>query len=635
MNNKEILGQSGEWLSKNFRLEGDNAELRPWQVSCFFKSAKYLADNGNKTFFINAAPGAGKTIASCLIAKYLLENKRIEQILVVAPSSAVLSQWKDDIKDFTNRTLIEPNQKALFEAGNSFKGDIRATWQSLPLKAELLQQICRRLKTLVIFDEHHHSSEAKSWGVAASTILEDAAYSLILSGTPVRSDGHKIAGVDYDIYGNLSIPDEGIFELNYGDAINYGYCRPITFIRKSAVCVIKKEVNGVVYEIRAEGGKPTIFPDELLKAMDLKEIKALRKQLDFVRLSIAIDDDLDTKTPSPHSFTADILRDGIERLNYVRRFEKPNAGGIIIARDQAHAKYYRTLLNILDNAGRAEDDQQLPQIVISEDANSNDTIDHFRKDESQRWIIAVAKISEGVDIKRLRVMVLLTNKKTELFFRQVVARCVRKDPLPGEIYDLSNAYVIIPADDKLDTYAERIEREMEEAGVKPTSTPTQDFKECPKCGNGDVPKRAKECPCCGYEWPAKESNMIVCDKCHALNEPHNHNCIECGALLKQETPTFVYDWDSFFRDGGKSRGNEFTNEELEDAEELAPFLDAAIKKLADKNLLMIRQMLTNVQLPTLVLQMREIAEHVPEEILKKMQENQEKRKTVQDKADNV
>jgi hypothetical protein len=62
-------------------------------------------------------------------------------------------------------------------------------------------------------------------------------------------------------------------------------------------------------------------------------------------------------------------------------------------------------------------------------------------------------ISEGVDIRRLRVLVYATNVVTELAFRQITGRVVRSDARNGEDdYGL----VVLPADGRLLAMVERI-----------------------------------------------------------------------------------------------------------------------------------------------------------------------------------
>ena len=52
---------------------------------------------------------------------------------------------------------------------------------------------------------------------------------------------------------------------------------------------------------------------------------------------------------------------------------------------------------------------------------------HFRVSHDP-WIVTVNMVSEGVDIRRLRVVVYLTSRLTQLAFRQIFGRVVRTDP---------------------------------------------------------------------------------------------------------------------------------------------------------------------------------------------------------------
>ena len=76
-------------------------------------------------------------------------------------------------------------------------------------------------------------------------------------------------------------------------------------------------------------------------------------------------------------------------------------------------------------------------IVHSNKPNASKIIRRFRNSK-KRWIVSVAMISEGVDIKRLRVLVYLPNAKTELAFRQSIGRVIRS---MGK-NDISRAYII-------------------------------------------------------------------------------------------------------------------------------------------------------------------------------------------------
>jgi superfamily II DNA or RNA helicase len=63
------------------------------------------------------------------------------------------------------------------------------------------------------------------------------------------------------------------------------------------------------------------------------------------------------------------------------------------------------------------------------------------RNRDRRWIVSVAMISEGIDTRRLRVLVYLPNPLTELAFRQAIGRVVRT---AGPLDD-TRAYVVMPS----------------------------------------------------------------------------------------------------------------------------------------------------------------------------------------------
>ena len=80
--------------------------LRPWQSQCTAKAEKWFSE-GNKTFLMNVAPGGGKTKASCVIAKKLLENGEIDCVVAIAPRRTVVAQWAEDFQNICGRTMLQ------------------------------------------------------------------------------------------------------------------------------------------------------------------------------------------------------------------------------------------------------------------------------------------------------------------------------------------------------------------------------------------------------------------------------------------------------------------------------------------------------------------------------------------------
>src|ERR1700733_2267283 len=204
--------------------------LRPWQSQAIRKAISWLTEKRtDKHFLINAAPGSGKTICASVIAQRLIELDEIDRIIVIAPRSEVVRQWADEFKVVTGR----PMTKVTGAHGEiqDYGLDLCATWGAIEGFQDGFQQVCQSSKTLVICDEHHHAAVEAAWGEKADSAFRKAKYVLVLTGTPIRSDGQEPIWFAYDDLGRIDHPEEGTFTLTYGTAVDLGYCRPITFHR--------------------------------------------------------------------------------------------------------------------------------------------------------------------------------------------------------------------------------------------------------------------------------------------------------------------------------------------------------------------------------------------------------------------
>jgi superfamily II DNA or RNA helicase len=134
----------------------------------------------------------------------------------------------------------------------------------------------------------------------------------------------------------------------------------------------------------------------------------------------------------------------------LHREEVSDAAGLVVAADQFKARKYAAILESICG--------ETPTLAISDEPDASRRIADFTKAKS-RWIVAVAMVSEGVDIPRLAVGVYATNVSAELFFRQVVGRFVRTR---GD-EDFTVASLYIPSVQPLLSYAAEIERMIPKA----------------------------------------------------------------------------------------------------------------------------------------------------------------------------
>jgi superfamily II DNA or RNA helicase len=276
-----------------------------------------------------------------------------------------------------------------------------------------------------VFDEIHHASEDNEWGSASERLARCSTKILGMTGTPFRGDRRKISFVSYDDKGCAKAD----FEYAYRDAVNENVCRPVQFMTDDGIAEF------IMYQ-----------------------------EQEKVRLSEAITDD-HVRGASGTIFRSDSnwMKAFIERadasIDEYRNIDA-DAGGLIVCRpgidEERDERYLRQIAKLVKDVTGEN-----PEVVSHEDPDANAKIEKFRT-STQRWICAVRKISEGVDIKRLRVLVMATRPTTELLFRQLVGRIVRvKNPQSNNPEKREYATAYIAKFPQLKEWAEKLAEEAE------------------------------------------------------------------------------------------------------------------------------------------------------------------------------
>lgn len=530
--------------------------LRPWQASCLNKARHWFMESDGETFVVNAAPGAGKTLAACAIAKSLLQENLIDRVIVIAPRSEVVNQWSTDFDQITGRFMgkVTGRDEALLAS----KMDLCATWAALQGLATQLQEVCSRERVFLICDEHHHAALEKTWGSSADHALALAKYTLVLTGTPIRSDGEEMVWLDYDSKGTLRLPPEATYTLTYGEAVDLGYCRPATFHRHEGHFQVDA---GDGTKISVSGQQPAELSGEL------KRVPGLDRALDFYKLARTPQFEDDGESPCLNGYQGSMLLQAASKLDQIRE-RMPNAGGLVIAPDIEMAKYMAHLLSKIEG--------ESVQLVHSQLPNADQKIKAFRK-SSSRWLVSVAMVSEGVDINRLRVLVYLPNAMTELAFRQALGRVVRTNRSDDD----SRAYVVMPSLEKFDLFAKRVEDEMPPA-VRFASTSPKG-KKCPICET-ENDRGAHECIECGHHFPAAPERTKQCHGCGQSNELQAEQCVACGESF---LTSFDISLKEALRDGAIVRGMELSEDAVQSGEKIAAQVRRQILHSGDEKLISI------------------------------------------------
>jgi len=366
------------------------------------------------SFLASATPAAGKTTFGLHIAHRMLSAGFVSRVVVAGPTTHICRQWAADAGRYG--IDLEPNRPNSDGPESADFHGVAVTYQTIAAGPETHRSAAGRRPTLLIADEPHHMGDQAAWGLQARKAFDGARFRLLLSGTPFRSDNSAIPWVAYDEDG-VSRAD---YVYGYPQALVDRVCRPITFLP---------------YD-----GEMEWLSDGRLRSADF----------DLVLPAVEAARRLRTALLPEGEWMGEVLRDGDARLSEVRADGHPDAGGLVIASDQDHARAIAARLEAV--AG------ERPELVMSDEPGASRRIADFASSD-RRWLVSVLMVSEGVDIPRLRVGVYATAARTELFFRQVVGRFIRTTPQPRR----QMSYLLMPADSRLKALAHEIEMERRHA----------------------------------------------------------------------------------------------------------------------------------------------------------------------------
>ncbi|MCG7602057.1 DEAD/DEAH box helicase family protein [Halomonas sp. McH1-25] len=380
------------------------ASLRDWQRRCIDTALEHFLSTSH--FLCQATPGAGKTRMAAELTRCLLDQGKIDLVLCFAPSCQVVDGFRSTFSAVLGKRL----DGMLGAAGGAY------TYQAMEYRDEVFWRLLDDYRVFVVFDEIHHCAGhdpllSNAWGQQILQKIQDrAVFTLALSGTPWRSDDRAIALARY-----LSPEGQLICDYRYGlqEAIADRLCRSPRILLLDNQQVVLTEAVETESTVRLFPSIAQLLGETPVTYEDLLRHDEVIEQL---------------------------LALGSDKLDALRR-SQPEAAGLVVATDIAHAQQ---IAQALDAKGESW------CIVTNKTPNAQQVINAFRNSDC-RWIVAVGMISEGTDIPRLQVCCFLSRIRTELHYRQVLGRILRR---MGEADD--QAWLFMLAETTLRRFAERI-----------------------------------------------------------------------------------------------------------------------------------------------------------------------------------
>lgn len=437
--------------------------LRRWQSEAIERVKEFSRS------IVEACPGSGKSAFSGGLAKHWIESGACDHVLAVAPSESikrsVMRQWKGNWGLRVRSRLVQ-------KSGNAFKIP-RAFDATVITYHELKNQQCEDALRLwcndgwkfgVVFDEIHHAASNQTWGNRVRVIGHDLASRVcVMTGTPFRSDGQPIELMEYVVRDGEAIADPH-YQYTYRNAVEEDICRPVT-------C---RWIEGVVTLVHRDKG---------LYKRDISKVQSYEMKEAMARF-------FDPRSEVMQNLIRCVHAD-LVRLRSTPEYA--NAGALFVCRpgkpgDADSDKHVREMAKAIE---RITGDEVC--VVTHDDKDSADRIDQFERSNAP-YIAAVNMVSEGVDIPRLRFVAFCRHTESEMLFRQIVGRVIRKTRDNDEVA----AQVYVPAFSSMMEFGNRL---WDEAKAGMRERVTAGVIACPRCN---------QCPCnCERDDAVASSPKII------------------------------------------------------------------------------------------------------------------------------
>ena len=411
--------------------------LRPrqWQHQLIQLLRRRLVQqsSGPCDVLIHAGPGAGKTLGALLGFQQLHREGRLRHFAVFCHRSSIAQQWLEAAERLGLRLRAwQPGLMAEAKAGPETADGLLLTYQAAGRHLAQLEHLLGSNVEpwLAIADEVHHlgldpeEPEASAWGQAFSRLSAAADLRLGLTGTPFRADNlafcaaRRVRVHDGQEWVEQITPD---LSVEPRELIAAGDVRPLEFRFQDGWVD-----HGRLGETLEESRTVAVGTSER-SPLSLEQRESWRAR--NLRRAISLGDS--------SSIALRVLLGARRRLELVRR-QHPGAGGLVIARNIAHA---RRLCGLLEEEG----DRVL--LVHSQDPDASERLQAFKAGEAD-WLVSIDMCAEGFDAPRLRVVAYLTTVVTRTRFVQAITRAVRLDGERAGLESLPRhpSYVFAPAD---------------------------------------------------------------------------------------------------------------------------------------------------------------------------------------------
>lgn len=391
---------------------------REWQLDALDRIVKRIVADGAAT--VSAAPGAGKTIFAGFVFEALHEADVIDRIVVLTPRRTLVEQWAGALYGARHLEL-----KPHHELEREGQDGVVVTYQSL--NAETLnvhRHAAQAKRTLLVLDEVHHVGErpggqrpAWSRNVAELAGEVDADLHvrgiLNLSGTLWRSERReRISSVRYRTIGDGRLESVVDYNVPAEQLIRAGELRPI--------------------DIRHVDGRVEVFDTAQFELIDsnMADLDEAPARATLAALG------------AHQSWRGAFVRSILDRLQEAHEaLGGYHVKALIVAARQQDARRFQDEVN---QQMRERGLRPLAEVAVSDDPDAARTLEAFRRSDRVGVLCTVDMAGEGYDCPDIAVVGYATNKLTNMYVRQVVARAQRVTRIERDRKQVIPAVVVVP-----------------------------------------------------------------------------------------------------------------------------------------------------------------------------------------------
>lgn len=371
-------------------------------------------------------PGGGKSTIP-IIAGNLIEAGFADALCWVVPRQTLQDQGERNFLDPVFRGMFQHNMiiRKSTNDENPCRGlsGFITTYQAIGVcNKNILDFIFCRNRMILILDEFHHVEHEGIWFNTLESLVKNAAYLVLMTGTLERGDGKKIGFMPYDEIGKGYKPN-----LRNND-------KTITIEYSRRDALAEKAIIPLSFHL-SDGHAKWIDKSGLEMECDIKKApKDIASQALFTAISTGFADEL--------------LQSGLQHWQKIKEHNPKSKLLIVTANYKLAQKLAEKLSGMGLNSGIA---------TSHESKKAAQAIKKF-KTNSLDILVTIAMAYEGLDVPDITHIICLTNIRSTPWIEQMAARSVRvQKEIP---YESQAGYIFAPDDIFFREIVKKIEKEQ-------------------------------------------------------------------------------------------------------------------------------------------------------------------------------